>query len=141
MKRTSLAAAAVLAIGLLAPTASAMASSDHSSPNSISASDHGKKKGHVHKKATKFVNAGTVTAVADGSITFTVHGGKNKALRGMPLTVAVTADTKVTRNDAPAGATNLVTVGDHVNVKYTKSGDTNVASRVSAESPDFDAEG
>lgn len=80
-----------------------------------------------------FVNAGTVTAVdaTAGTLTFTVRGGRDKALRGKPLTVTVTATTKIRRNDADAKLAAVV-VGDHVNVKGTKKAGVYTATRIAA---------
>ncbi len=52
---------------------------------------------------------------AAATLTFTVHGGRYKDLRGTDVTVTVLADAKVTR----AGVVDLsaVVVGDHVVVK------------------------
>jgi hypothetical protein len=52
---------------------------------------------------------------ADATLTFTVHGGRYKDLRGTDVTVTVLADAKVTRD----GVVDLsaVLVGDHVVVK------------------------
>ena len=74
-----------------------------------------------------FVLGGTVTAVqapvvatdvvaaAPGTLTFVVHGGRWKVLRGATVTVTVAADAKVTRG----GVVDLTAVlpGDHVVVK------------------------
>ena len=52
---------------------------------------------------------------AEATLTFTVHGGRYKELRGTDVTVTVLADAKVTRD----GVVDLsaVLVGDHVVVK------------------------
>ena len=127
MTRTRLAAAAVLTLGLLAPVS--VASSASAAPQTCSdqvlVKDHkvnkGKAKKKGHKKAT-FVHAGKVASVdaEAGTLSFTVRGGQNKALRGCVLTVVVNADTKIVRNDAAATLADVV-VGDHVNVKGTSA--------------------
>lgn len=158
MTRTRIAAAAVLTLGLLAPVA--VASSASAAPKAcgerVQVKDHkankasakakaakaakakgakGKKKGHVR---AIFVHGGKVTAVdtTASTLTFVVRGGQNKALRGCTLTVVVTADTKVNRNDGPSSLGALV-AGDHVNVKGTSArsegGDvTYTATRIAA---------
>lgn len=95
----------------------------------------------IKKNANKFVNAGTVTAVnaAAGTITFTVQGGRDKALRGNPLTVLVTATTKIHRGEAVATLASVL-VGDHVNVKGTKAGAVYTATRVSASAAEVESD-
>lgn len=105
-------------------------------PNNAAKADKAAKNAKGAKAAkvrTKFVNAGTVTAVnaAAGTITLRVRGGRDKALRGQLLTVTVTATTKIQRNDAAATLAS-VAVGDHVNVKGTKAGTAYTAVRVAA---------
>ena len=137
-KRTAVIAAVVISVG----TASATAAYAAASPTGLANSAAGRAKAAAAKAKTKpakaakpakaqFVHAGTVTAVSPTSVTFTVHGGRDKALRGKPLTVVVTATTKVTRGDAAATIASVV-VGDHVNVKGTKAGAVYTATRVSA---------
>lgn len=134
-------------VGLLIPAAiasakpksdrgnSAAAQAAHKPGKAAKAAKAGKpeKPGKSAKVRDKFVHAGTVTGVdlAAGTVTLTVHGGRDKALRGKPLTVKTTATTKVTRGDAVATLAAVV-VGDHVNVKGTKAGSAYVATRVSA---------
>ena len=95
----------------------------------------------IKKNANKFVNAGTVTAVnaAAGTITFTVQGGRDKALRGKPLTVLVTATTKIHRGEAVATLASVL-VGDHVNVKGTKAGTVYTATRVAASAAEVESD-
>ena len=104
-------------------------------------------KAHGHNN---FVLGGTVTAVdaAAGSLSFTVHGGRYKALRTTVVTVTVAPTAKVTRD----GATTLaqVLVGDHVVVKSrvfevtgTRHAELLVSAtvhRVAASSSDADTE-
>ncbi len=144
MKRMSLAAAAVLTLGLLAPAATAVAAPKHSCAAKVlvkahKQNDQAKKNGHTK---AKFVHAGKVTAVdaTASTLTFTVRGGQNKALRGCAMTVKITADTKMKRNDAPS-TMSAIKAGDHVNVKgvsdlnlVTKSL-SYTAKRVSAQGP------
>lgn len=144
MTRTRLAAAAVLTLGLLAPVAAA--SSASAAPKSCSdqvvAKDHKINKGKAKKKGhsrAAFVHAGKVTNVdiTANTVSFVVRGGQNKALRGCVLTVFVTENTKINRDDAPASLASLV-AGDHVNVKGTSAKDattsevTHTAKRIAA---------
>ena len=165
MTRTRLAAAAMLTLGLLAPVATATSAAaapkacgesvqikDHKAGQAAAKAKDARGKGAKGKALTKahsrpaFVHGGKVTAVdAEAStLTFVVRGGQNKALRGCTLTVVVTEDTKVNRNDAPASLVDVV-AGDHVNVKGkttrdATSGDvTYTAARISAEAPDFES--
>jgi hypothetical protein len=154
MTRTRLAAVAIVTLGLLAPAAAASAAphtpqacgasaqvKDHkinkANARAKDAKSHGKKKGH---SKPAFVHAGKVTAVdaTASTLTFVVHGGQVKALRGCTLTVVVTPDTKINRNDAAATLGDIA-AGDHVNVKGTTTRDattgdvTYTATRVSAD--------
>jgi len=63
------------------------------------------------------VLGGRVVAVdaATGSLTFTVHGGRYKVLRGTDVTALVSPEAKVTRDGVVTLAE--VQVGDHVVVK------------------------
>ena len=75
----------------------------------------------THDKRS-FVLGGHVTAVdtTASTLTFTVHGGRYKALRGTAVTVSVPATAKITREGAVEGVPVLlsaVLVGDHVVVK------------------------
>ncbi len=101
-----------------------------------------KQKGKKAKKAKK-VNAkfnlgGLLTAVdaEAGTVTFRVHGGKIKSVRGTELTVVVAEDARVRRNDAAATLADFQ-VGDKVRAKGLRAGDVWTASRVQAEAPDF----
>ena len=137
MTRTRLAAAAVLSLSLLAPVAAASsASAAPQTCNQAVVKDHkinkGQRKGH---SKPSFVHAGKVTAVGASTVSFTVRGGQNKALRGCVLTVAVTADTKIKRNGQAVTLAQLAE-GDHVNVKGTSAKDgttvTYTAKRIAA---------
>ncbi len=148
MTRMRLAAAAILTVGLLAPVAAATSASaapkacgqaaqvkDHKNNKADAAKDNGKKTGHA-KPA--FVHAGRVTAVdaTVGTLSFVVRGGQTKALRGCTITVLVTVDTKVKRNNDAASLASVV-AGDHVNVKGTSARNadgsvTYTAKRISA---------
>ncbi len=153
MNPTRIAAAAILTLGLLAPAAVASAApggppacgaaaqvKDHKVNKANAKAKNAKAKGHKngHSKPA-FVHAGRVTAVdtTASTLTFVVRGGQVKALRGCTLTVVVTADTKINRNDAAATLAD-VTAGDHVNVKGKTARDattdvvTYTATRVSA---------
>jgi hypothetical protein len=97
-------------------------------------SDDKGKHGQKGKKAhVKFNLGGRVTAVAADSVTFKVHGGKFKALRGTDLTVAVADGARVRRNGVAVTPADLV-VGDHVRAKGVRGADgTWTANRVTAE--------
>ncbi len=129
-------AAVVVALVVVAPSAPSFAATGAKSTSTCStAAAAAKAKAKKAKKVkVKFVYAGMLTAVGTDSITFTVHGGPDKALRGCPLTVAVTGTTKIVRDDVIAPLASLV-AGDHVNVKGTKVGVAYTATRISAESP------
>ena len=137
MTRTTLAAAAVLTLGLLAPVAAATSAA--AVPTVCGASVHLKDLGRFG-----FVHAGNVTEVnLDAStLSFVVRGGPDKAIRGCTLTVVVTEDTMINRNDAPVVLAE-VEAGDHVNVSgsTTRASVSNdiiyTAVRVAAETPDF----
>lgn len=145
-KRVAVIAAMVL--GMTAPAAVAAsahephhgnkpAAASEAKADNAEKADKVKKAKKAKKNANKFVNAGTVTAVdaTAGTITFTVQGGRDKALRGKPLTVLVTATTKIERDDK-AVALSTVVVGDHVNAKGTKAGAVYTATRVSISAPE-----
>ena len=97
-----------------------------------------------------FVLGGSVTAVdaAAGTLSFTVHGGRYKALRTTVVTVTVDPMAKVTR-DGDATLADVL-VGDHVVVKSrsfevtgTKHAELLVSAtvhRVAASAPDADTE-
>lgn len=75
----------------------------------------------THDKRS-FVLGGSVSAVdtTTSTLTFTVHGGRYKALRGTGVTVSVPLTAKITREGAVDGVPVLlsaVLVGDHVVVK------------------------
>jgi len=95
------------------------------------------KPAHTKPGRTQFVAAGRLVSVdpAGGTLTFTVHGGRDKALRGHAITVTVTSATVIRRNDNGAALTDLLP-GDHLNVKGTKSATAYTATRVSAEGAD-----
>jgi hypothetical protein len=134
----------LLALSLSIPAAPALAASasrlgSHTRPAAgAKHADHTKpahpKPAHPKPGRTQFVAAGRLVSVdpAAGTLTFTVHGGRDKALRGHTLTVTVTAATRIRRNATGAALTDLLP-GDHLNVKGTKTGTTYTATRVSAE--------
>lgn len=142
MRTLHMRAAVITAIvlGLAAPAAVAANASEPTRGATTSTAakashkpEHPVKPAKAKHERNRFVNAGTVTAVdaTAGTLTFTVQGGRDKALRGKPLTVLVTATTKIHRNDADAKLTDVV-VGDHVNVKGTKKDGVYTATRVAA---------
>ncbi|MEP7054441.1 MAG: hypothetical protein ABI912_04265 [Actinomycetota bacterium] len=121
------AAVTALAVSFLLPAAAVANATEpnHGTTTSTAAkakTNHGETKSAEakHKRHHKLVLAGTVTAVSPTSITFTVHGGRYKALRGTSVSAVVTATTKVSRNDADSAIAS-VKVGDHVNVKTIKT--------------------
>lgn len=147
MKRMSLAAAAVLTLGLLAPAATAIAAPTTCGKALIKEhkkNDHRKANGHTKAKfvysGKAFADAVPATADGPGTLIVTVRGGKNKALRGCEVPVRLTTTTKINRNDASVGA-GAIKMGDHVNVKGTSDWDKDSgklifkATRVSAEGP------
>lgn len=75
--------------------------------------------------------------VSANSVTFLVHGGKNKALRGTELTVLVADGARVRRNGAPAALADFA-VGDKVRAKGKPVDGVFTASRVQARSPGID---
>jgi len=79
---------------------------------------------------TQFIAAGTVVGVdaVAGTLTFAIHGGRDKARRGQLLTVPVTEATLIRRHDLSAGLGDL-SAGDHVNVKGSQSGTSYVLAR------------
>lgn len=133
-RRTAL-AAAVLALGLVAPATPAMAQSDHHTTTvSAAATPHGKQKGHEHKKPKiKFTLAGRLVSVDAGAntLSFTVHGGK-KALRNTTLTVSVGPNARIKRNGKTV-ALSALQAGDHVSIKGTHVGTTYTATKVTAQ--------
>jgi hypothetical protein len=137
--RSASAALLVVAALALAPAAAAVADDGGSTSTGVSKSQLAKARAEARKLARqakakgKVVLGGKVTAVtpavapvaatgttpaveaAEATLTFTVHGGRYKDLRGTDVTVTVLADAKVTRD----GVVDLsaVLVGDHVVVK------------------------
>lgn len=116
----SLVAAAAL---VLTPMAGAVAEPSSHAGTGVTKSAEAKAKATARKleRAAKargaVVLGGTVTAVdpATSSLTFTVHGGRYKVLRGTPLSVTVAPTAKITRDGVVTLAEVLV--GDHVTVK------------------------
>jgi hypothetical protein len=125
--RSTSAALLVAAALALAPAAAAVADDTPSVGTGVTHSQLAKAKAQArrleHQAAAKgrVVLGGTVTSVTpavdatDATLTFTVHGGRYKVLRGTDVTVTVLADAKVTRD----GVVDLsaVLAGDHVVVK------------------------
>ncbi|PPK95926.1 uncharacterized protein DUF4330 [Kineococcus xinjiangensis] len=133
--RATVVAALVLGLTLPAGGAAIAAGPDKGRTAAVAAAGETKKK--PAKKARKAVVSlragGTVTAVdaAAGTLTFTVKGGRNKALRDKPLTVTVAKDAKITRDDAVVEL-SAVLVGDRVQVKGVKVDATYTVARVAA---------
>jgi len=137
--RSSSAALLVAAALVLAPAAAALAADTPAAGTGATKSQLAKARAEARKlerqaKAKgRVVLGGTVKAVTaavapvaatdvapavegtEATLTFTVHGGRYKDLRGTDVTVTVLADAKVTRD----GVVDLsaVLVGDHVVVK------------------------
>lgn len=63
------------------------------------------------------VLGGEVQSVAGQILTFTVHGGRYKVLRGTDLTVIVAFDAKITKNETEGATLADLVAGDHVVVK------------------------
>ncbi len=82
-------------------------------------------------KAVRMTLSGAVTAVEGDSVTFTVKGGRDKALRGKPLTVTVPGTARVVRNDEAATLADVL-VGDKVTVQLVKAGEVLTARRLIA---------
>ena len=87
-------------------------------------------------KVVHVAAAGTLQSVAaDGSsITFTVHGGRDKRARGTTKTFALSPTVAVTRNDAPAALADLQP-GDHVALQGTVAGGVTTVTKVHADGP------
>lgn len=156
----SRAAAVVLALALPVVPAMPMMSA-HAGGHSAAAAAHGSdddkgsksekkskadkknkasKKAKKAKKLKKDFNLGgslTIVDVAANSVTFRVHGGKEKVLRGNALTVVVADGARVSRNDAPANLADFV-VGDKVRAKGVRTEGVWTANRLKAEAPDWD---
>ncbi|WP_019874456.1 hypothetical protein [Sporichthya polymorpha] len=96
------------------------------------------KKDKKPRAKAKFNLGGRLTAVdaEAGTVTFRVHGGKLKAVRGQELTVTVADGARVRRNDAAASLTDFQP-GDKVRAKGVRAGDAWTANRVQAEAPGF----
>lgn len=144
----SFTAAALLALAVAVPSLPAMsAAAAPSGGQSVSAQAEAKQKPAKKAKAkkakkvfAKFNLGGTLTAVdvGAGSVTFTVRGGKEKALRGKPVTVLLGENARVLRNDGPATLADFV-LNDRIRAKGTKAGDVYTAKRVKAVDPDWEA--
>ncbi len=99
----------------------------------------GKAKKQKAKKArAKFNLGGRLTAVDPeaGSVTFRVHGGQVKSVRGTELTVVLAEDARVRRNDAAATLADFQ-IGDKVRAKGVRAHGVWTAKRVKAEAPGF----
>src|SRR6202008_4311395 len=108
MNRTRAVAAGLLTIGLLAPSQAFAAPATDTHAASVvkhPSSNHGMKKGH---NKARFTLARTGAGVSSGSLSFRVHGGQNKALRGQVITVVITSNTKIRHNQAPVGPHNQI---------------------------------
>jgi hypothetical protein len=117
----------------LASAASSGVSGHSSTDDSGKRSDDGKSK-HSKPIRALFTSGGPVTAVdtTAGTLTYTVRGGSNKALRGTSVTVSITSITVLQRNDVDATIADIL-VGDHVSVRGLNRGTINVAFRVEAD--------
>ena len=128
---------AALVLGLTLPATGAALAAGPGEGRTAAVAAAGEKKQKPAKGARKAVvpvqAGGTVPAVdaAAGTLTFTVKGGKDKALPDTPPTVTVAKDAKVTRGDAVVGL-SAVLVGDRVQVKGVKVDATYTVVRVAA---------
>ena len=130
--KSSFAGAAVAALVLSAPAATAFASKPADDQSST----------HVNqgKSKTHFTANGKVTAVDATSFTMHVKGG-SKDLHGTDVTVTVSDTTKMRRNGAKATVADLQ-VGDKVNVHGARNADgTFTARHVNAHGPAADSTG
>lgn len=100
--------------------------------------DKSKHKQKGEQARAKFNLGGRLTAVdaEAGTVTFRVHGGKFKAVRGTELTVIVADGARVRRNEAAATLADFQ-VGDRVRAKGVRVDGAWTAKRVKAESPGF----
>lgn len=128
--RTASASLFLAAALVAAPAASALAGTSPGTTTGATKHSIAKARAEAHRLEARahskrfFVLGGKVTAVtpadptvagSTSTLTFTVHGGRYKELRGTDVTVTVLPDAKVTRDgvvDLPA-----VQIGDHVVVK------------------------
>ena len=131
--RTSVVAALVL--GLALPSAGAAVAAERTAaPGAASvAAGKGGDRPAPRQRTVRFTAGGTVTAVdaAAGTVTFTVKGGRVKALRGKPLTVVVAEGARITR-DGEVVQLDAVLAGDRVSVSGVQEGETRTVKRVSA---------
>ena len=128
--RTASASVFLAAALVAAPAASALAGTSPDTGTGATKSSAAKARAEARRLEAKahskrfFVLGGTVTTVtpadplvvgSTSTLTFTVHGGRYKELRGTDVTVTVLPDAKVTRD----GVVDLSAVlpGDHVVVK------------------------
>jgi hypothetical protein len=142
--------AALLALAVAVPVSPVVAGAASAATTSHARlAPHGSDDGAGHsanhksgKKAhTKFNLGGRITAVdaAAGSVTFRVHGGKFKALRGTELTVTAADGARIRRNGGAVTLADLV-VGDHVRAKGVRDSDVWTAARINAEARHHQAE-
>ena len=92
---------------------------------------------HARRDA-RFTATGTLVSVSGDTLTVAVEGGNRKALKGTDAVFTVAEGAHINRDDAPATLADLV-AGDHVAVKGTRDGETLVASKVNAASPEEEA--
>ncbi|WP_459642279.1 hypothetical protein [Kineococcus sp. NUM-3379] len=135
--RTAVVAALVLGLTLPAGGAALAAGGQHAQRGTAAVAAQKEKPAKQAKKprkaTVKFTAGGVVTAVAADGLTFTVKGGRDKALRDKPLTVVLGKDARVQRDDAPATLADVV-VGDRVTVLGTTAAGAFTAVRVNASS-------
>ncbi|MDX6300152.1 MAG: hypothetical protein QOF53_1366 [Nocardioidaceae bacterium] len=145
--------AAMLALAIAMPVAPIVATSATASPGSVASvvshpndggtghagkdvgQDSGKQKPGKNAHA-KFNLGGRITAVdaLAGTVTFRVHGGKFKALRGTELTVSVADGARVRRNHSAATLADFQ-IGDKVRAKGVQLDGVWTAKRIQAEAP------
>jgi len=141
-------AALALAAALVVPTGAITAASASAlSSASVTAADRGEndrsdksgkstrksKKAKKAKQGRTVVLGGSVTEVDTeaGTLTFTVHGGRFKKLRGTDLTLTVPDDVRVMREGEQVTLAE-VQVGDLVNVRARRTDDGFTVIRVVA---------
>ena len=155
MRARTVSASLLVAVAMIAAPAVAVADTGPGSHGGAghSRSQAAKARAAAHRLEVQarshrsFVLGGTVTAVqapvvatdlvpaAPGTLTFVVHGGRWKVLRGATVTVTVAPDAKVTRG----GVVDLTAVlpGDHVVVKSHQVDVTTVAPLVAGDPVTF----
>ena len=114
-------------------TAHANRGSEHKAAGKAKAAE---KKAAAHaRRDARFTATGTLVSVSGDTLTVSVKGGNRKSLKGTDAVFTVAEGAKINRDDAPATLADLV-AGDHVAVKGMRDGETLLASKVNATSPE-----